>query len=63
MTSQPPQEQTLKAVLEASARRFGEKIALVMGDERVSFKRLDEDANRVANALIELGVRPPSSAS
>ena len=57
MTSRPPQEQTLKAVLEASARRFGEKTALVMGDERVSFNRLDEDANRVANALIGLGVK------
>jgi long-chain acyl-CoA synthetase len=57
MTSTPPHEQTLKAILEASARRFGERTAIVMDDERVSFARLEGDANRVANALIRLGVK------
>ncbi len=57
MTSTPPHEQTLKAVLEASARRFGEKTAIVMDDEKVSFARLNEDANRIASALVRLGVK------
>ena len=56
MTSTPPREQTLKAVLEASARRFGDKVALVMEDEKVSFAGLDAQANLVANALVRLGV-------
>ncbi len=56
MTSTPPHDRTLKAVLETSARRFGDRTALVMDEERMSFARLDEDANRVANALVRLGV-------
>ncbi len=56
MTSTPPHEQTLKAVLEASAHHFGDKIAIVMEEEQLSFAGLDERANRVANALIRLGV-------
>jgi long-chain acyl-CoA synthetase len=58
MTSRPPELQTLKTVLEASAARFGDRTAIVMGEERLTFARLDEHASRVANALVKLGVQP-----
>jgi long-chain acyl-CoA synthetase len=47
----------LKSLLDNSARRFGEKTAIVMGERRVTYAQLDEDANRVAHALINLGLK------
>lgn len=47
----------LKSVLEKSARRFGDKTAILMGEQRVSFRQLNEDANRVAHALLKLGLK------
>ncbi len=47
----------LKNALENAAARFLDKDALLMGDRRVSFRQLDEDSNRVARALIKMGVR------
>ena len=47
----------LKAVLEESAKHFGDKSAIIMGDQRVSFQQLNQDANRVAHALIKLGLK------
>ncbi len=47
----------LKSMLENAAKRFGDKMAIVMGERRVSFARLDEDSNRVAHALIKMGVK------
>ena len=41
-----------------NARRIPESTALVFEDERPTWRRLDESSNRVANALIKLGVRP-----
>ncbi len=48
----------LSIVLEDSARRFPDRVALVLGDQRVTYAELDETANRVANLLIGRGVRP-----
>jgi long-chain acyl-CoA synthetase len=47
----------LKQVLENAAARFAAKDAIIMGDRRVSFRQLDEDANRIARALMAMGVR------
>jgi len=47
----------LKQILENAVARFAAKDAVVMGDRRVSFRQLDEDSNRVARALIGMGVR------
>jgi len=44
--------------LEASARRFRDKTAVVCGDRRISFGELDAASNRLANALIGEGVLP-----
>ncbi len=47
----------LKSVLEESARRFGDKTAILMGEQSVSFRQLNEDANRIAHALLKLGLK------
>ncbi len=46
----------LNAMLENAVRRFPDKTAILMGDRQVSFARLHEDSNRVAHALISMGV-------
>ena len=47
----------LKLMLEQSAKRYGGKIAVAMGDQRLSYAQLDEASNKVANALAGMGVR------
>ena len=42
--------------LRDSARRFGDKVALVAGDARVSYRELDRASDRLAGALVERGV-------
>jgi long-chain acyl-CoA synthetase len=46
----------LKTMLENTAGRFAEKTAIIMGDRRVSFARLEADSNRVAHALMKMGI-------
>jgi long-chain acyl-CoA synthetase len=48
----------LGSVLPDAARRFGDKCALVFEGRRFSFRELDAQASRMANALVGLGVRP-----
>ena len=45
-------------IVAAHARHQGEVIAFTYGDEEISFAALDEGANRAANGLIALGVKP-----
>ncbi|MFN9496977.1 MAG: AMP-binding protein, partial [Erythrobacteraceae bacterium] len=40
------------------ARTQGDVIAFTFGEEELSFAALDEGANRAANGLIALGVKP-----
>ncbi len=47
----------LKSILENTARRSGDKTAIVFGERRVSFAKLDEDSNSFAHALLKLGVK------
>ena len=46
----------LKAMLEEVAKHYGEKTAIVLGDRRLSYAELDGASNKVANALIKMGV-------
>jgi long-chain acyl-CoA synthetase len=46
----------LNQLLENSARCYGNKTAILMGERRVSFNELEEDSNRVASALSQMGV-------
>ena len=47
----------LKQMLERSAREAPKQTAIVLGPREVSYRELDETANRIANALIGLGTR------
>ena len=47
---------SLKRMLEEAAGRYGRKTAIVSGDLRLSYVDLDEASNKVANALIKMGV-------
>jgi len=44
--------------LPRSAARYGSKTALVVGERRLSYANLNQSTNRLANALVALGVRP-----
>ena len=46
----------LKAMLEKTAKHYGEKTAITLGDRRLSYAGLDEASNKIANALIKMGV-------
>jgi len=47
----------LKLMLEGVAGRYGKKTAIVSDDLRLSYTDLNETSNKVANALIKLGVK------
>ena len=49
--------QSIGTLLSRTAVKAGEKTAVVHRDTRRTFAELDADANRVANALVERGVR------
>ncbi len=51
-------EHTLPAALDAAARRFGEREAVVDGPVRWSFRQLRERARAFAALLVERGVEP-----
>lgn len=46
----------LKQMLERAAKQYGKKTAIVMDERRLSYAQLDEDSNKVANALVGMGV-------
>ncbi len=46
----------LKLMLEESVRRYRDKTAIALGERRLSYTKLDEDSNKVANALTKMGV-------
>ena len=46
----------LEDFLRHSARRLPDKVALVAGDERLTYHELDERSNRLAHALLSRGV-------
>jgi long-chain acyl-CoA synthetase len=48
---------TLGGMLERTAKRYPTKTAIVMGERKVTFAQLEADSNRVARALMELGVK------
>jgi len=47
---------TLKEMLETAAGRYGGKAAVTLGGRRLAYTELDRSSNKVANALIEMGV-------
>ena len=47
----------LKLMLEKTAREVPQQTAVVLGSRKVTYRELDETSNRVANALINLGIK------
>jgi long-chain acyl-CoA synthetase len=47
----------LKQMLERTASEVPQQTAIVLGSRRVSYRELDETSNRIANALISLGIK------
>jgi len=46
----------LKLMLEETVRRYGRKTAIALGDRRLSYAELDKASNKIANALIKMGI-------
>jgi long-chain acyl-CoA synthetase len=47
----------LKLMLEKTAREVPQQTAVVLGSRKVTYRELDETSNRIANALISLGIK------
>jgi long-chain acyl-CoA synthetase len=47
----------LKQTLEDTASKFPRKEAIVLNTRKISYRELDEDSNKVANALLRLGMK------
>ena len=58
MTYAPGMSETIGEILPEAARRFGDKVALVVGAATFSFSELDSMSNGVANGLVGAGVEP-----
>lgn len=48
----------LASLLEESAKRFPTRDAVVLGENRLTYAQVDAAANKVANLIIERGIRP-----
>ncbi|MEF9674130.1 AMP-binding protein [Pseudomonas sp. PCH446] len=55
-----PQAQTIHGLFEAQVERTPDALALVHGGKRLSYRELNEQANRLAHALRKQGVQPDS---
>ena len=55
-----PIEQPVQALFEAQVRRQPDAIAVQAGEQTLTFHQLNEQANRLAHHLRDLGVRPDS---
>ena len=49
---------TIAEILPESARKHGDRVALIIDSRRMSFRELDAFSNRVANGLVATGVQP-----
>ena len=47
----------LKLMLADTVRRYGRKTGIILGDRRLSYAQLDKASNKIANALIKMGMR------
>ena len=50
--------EVLADLLEATAARLPDQVALIFGDQQLTYQALDARADQVASALIDAGVRP-----
>ncbi len=50
-------ERTLPGIIEDKAKTWKDRVFLFYGDEQVTYNQLNDNGNRISNALIDLGVR------
>ncbi|WP_024692561.1 condensation domain-containing protein, partial [Pseudomonas syringae] len=55
-----PQQQTIHGLFEAQVERTPEALAVLHGEQRLTYRELNEQANRLAHALRKQGVQPDS---
>ncbi|MCF5653312.1 AMP-binding protein, partial [Pseudomonas syringae] len=55
-----PQQQTIHGTFEAQAERTPQALAVIHGERRLTYRELNEQANRLAHALRKQGVQPDS---
>ncbi|WP_192874348.1 non-ribosomal peptide synthetase, partial [Pseudomonas syringae] len=55
-----PHEQTVHGLFEAQVERTPEALAVLHGEQRLTYRELNEQANRLAHALRKRGVQPDS---
>ncbi|MCF5653299.1 amino acid adenylation domain-containing protein, partial [Pseudomonas syringae] len=55
-----PHEQTIHGLFEAQVERTPDALAVVHGEQRLTYRELNEQANRLAHALRKQGVQPDS---
>ncbi|KPY53887.1 Syringopeptin synthetase A, partial [Pseudomonas syringae pv. solidagae] len=55
-----PHEQTVHGLFEAQVERTPEALAVQHGEQRLTYRELNEQANRLAHALRKRGVQPDS---
>src|ERR1700754_2404426 len=48
----------LSVLLEDSARNYPERVAVVLGEQRLTYAQVEAGANQVANLLVARGIRP-----
>ncbi|WP_279636870.1 non-ribosomal peptide synthetase [Corallococcus llansteffanensis] len=53
-----PRDATLPELFQAQARRTPDAVALVFGEDCITYRQLEERANQLAHALISMGVTP-----
>jgi long-chain acyl-CoA synthetase len=49
---------TLGEILPFAARRYGDRTALIVGSDQLTYRQLDQASNAFANGLVGAGVRP-----
>ncbi|KEZ75048.1 Non-ribosomal peptide synthetase, partial [Pseudomonas syringae pv. syringae FF5] len=55
-----PQQQTIHGLFEAQVERTPDAVAVVYGEQCLSYRQLNEQANRLAHVLRKQGVQPDS---
>ena len=50
-------------ILPVAAETYGDKVALVTGEARLSFTELEALSNQLANALVAMGIQPGDKVS
>nr|UXB94752.1 non ribosomal peptide synthetase [Pseudomonas syringae] len=55
-----PHEQTIHGMFEAQVERTPEALAVVHGEQRLTYRELNKQSNRLAHALRKQGVQPDS---